>query len=82
MNKIVIYSAAFAGGLGVATVAVDSYAKALDPMHKDGQTFVFHTTVSSSAALTPSGVQNLITGDVFEAVEPELTKVARGIGRL
>ena len=71
MNKTVIYSAAFAGGLGVATVAVDGYAKALDTMHKDGQTFVLQTAVSSSAAWTTSGVQNMITGDVFEVVEPE-----------
>ena len=45
MNKIVIYSAAFAGSLGVATVAVDGYAKALDPTHKDGQTFVLQLAV-------------------------------------
>ena len=68
MNKFVIYSAAFAGGLGVATVAVDGYAKALDPMHKDGQTF---TLVMSTAALSAQGVQNMITGDVFEVVEQE-----------
>ena len=77
MNKIVIYSAAFAGSLGVATVAVDGYAKALDPTHKDGQTFVLQLAVSSSAALTPASVQNLITGDVFEVVEAEQAPVRR-----
>ena len=71
MNKTMIYSAAFAGGLGVATMAVDGYAKALDPMHKDGETFVMHTAVSSSAAWMPASVQNMITGDVFEVVGPE-----------
>ncbi len=71
MNKFVIYSAAFAGGLGVATVAVDSYAKALDPMHKDGQTFTL--VMSSTVALSAQGVQNMITGDVFEVVKPVST---------
>ncbi len=71
MNRTVFYGAAFAGGLGVATVAVDGFAKALDPIHKDGQTFVLQPAVSSSAAWTPASVQNLITGDVFEVVEPE-----------
>ena len=69
MNKTVIYSAAFAGGLGVATVVFDGYAKALDPMHKDGQTFSL--VVSSTATGGVPGVQNMIIGNVFEVVEPE-----------
>ena len=53
MNKITIYSAALAGGLGMATVAVDGFAKALDPMHKDGQTFTL--VVSSTATNAAQG---------------------------
>ncbi len=69
MNKITIYSAALAGGLGVATVAVDGYAKALDPMHKDGQTSTL--VVPSTATNGVQGAQNMITGDVIEVVDPE-----------
>ena len=77
MNKSMIYSAAFAGGLGIATVAVDGYAKALDPMHKDGDTFTL--VMSSTAALSAEGVQNMITGDVFEVVKPVSTmSIERG----
>ncbi len=71
-SKLAVYSAALAGSLGVATMAVDGYAKALDPMHKN-ETFAL---VASSTAIDASQeVQNMVTGDVFEVEE---TKQAQG----
>lgn len=67
MIEIVIHGADLAGGLGVATVAVDGYTKALDLTHEDGETFtlvVSSTVVSSTAAMTSRGVRNMITGEV------------------
>ena len=69
MNKFTIYGAALAGGLGVATVAVDGYTTALDPTHNDQQTFAL--VVSSSAAAIAQTVQHMVLGDLFEVVEPE-----------
>ncbi len=72
MNRVVLYGAALAGGIGVMTLTADGFAKTVDPFHADHDTFTLNVSLTVTGSSSGPGVpyvQNTINGDVFEVVE-------------